>query len=481
VDGTKLAYNRRRTLSIKHLATGGLALFLSLGLTTLIAQTENKERIARAYALGETRFYQDLSDFSKNLAWSAEDHKRLQNPEQEIPGLYQHLMNFYYILHPYPDLPEKSIESHFLEISERMAKEFVFSIPGTSSQPEISPLMSVLQSAGYYANMSVPHFRHLTRPMRRYVKTQWAMDDLKIKDVHSLSKGKGVRLAIIDTGIDPTLQPIRSRIKESKNLLDGSKLPGKKERYPYDWGGHGTSLATVIYEIAPDVELLIIKFFENESMGSAPTSRWTCYLVAAGMMWAVQNGADIINLSVSLGQDIEAVKEAARYCWDRNVVVVTSMGNIFGDKPQDTISYLAAYPWTIAVGGVEKVGQSLQVWEHSGSGGYIDVVAPAKDLHVEVPRYRGHPTPTPIRWGNSLATSFVAGATALILSSFPQETLSEFREEPGKVPETVRGILRATASNKILGYNEPNPYSGHGLIRVLAAVQKARITKIESR
>ena len=148
---------------------------------------------------------------------------------------------------------------------------------------------------------------------------------------------------------------------------------------------------------------------------------------------------------------------------------------------RSAVSYLAAYPWTIAVGGVEKVGKGFQVWEHSGSGGYIDVVASAKDLHVEVPRYRGHTTPAPVRWGNSLATSFVAGATALILNSFPQETLSGLREEPGKVPETVRRILRSTASNEILGYKTPNPYSGHGLIGVLEAVQKARVTTIGSR
>ena len=392
-------------------------------------------------------------------------------------------MNYYYLLHPLDEHADTdtSIESHFQKISRRMAKEFIFSVPGTSSIPDVSPLKSTLMSAGYFAKKTIPHFRKITRPMRRYVKNQWALEDLKVEKAHSLSRGKGVCLAIIDTGIDPTLQPIRAKTKKKKNLLDGSNFPGERGRYPYDWCGHGTSMATVIHEISPDVELMVIKFFESESMDPAPSSRWTCYLIAAGMMWAAQNGADIINLSVSLSQDIASVWEAAKYCWEHNVVVVTSMGNTFGDKPRDSVSYLAAYPWTIAVGGMEKCKEGFRVWEHSGIGGYIDVVAPAKDVYVEVPRYRGQSQVSPIRWGNSLATSFVAGTTALILNSFPEQTLNRLREEPGKVPETVRRILRETASNEILGYSSPNPYSGHGMIELLGAVQKAQATTIAAK
>ena len=460
-----------------------MVIVLFLGFTPLFSQSDDKERFSKAYALGKTQFYQDLIDFSFDLTWTPEDTKMLQRPDQEIPGLYQHLMNFYYFLHPLDSHAgtDTSIESHFRKISRRMAKEFIFSVPGTSSIPDVSPLTSTLISAGYFAKNTIPHFRRISRPMRRYVKNQWALKDLKIGEAHSLSKGKGVRLAIIDTGIDPTLQPLRVRTKKSKNFLDGSQLPSERGRFPYDWCGHGTSIATVIHEISPDVELMIVKFFESESMGPAPSSRWTCYLIAAGMMWAAQNGADIINLSVALSMDIPAVREAAKYCWENNVVVVTSMGNAFGDKPRDSVSYLAAYPWTIAVGGMEKMGEGFRVWEHSGIGGYIDVVAPAKDVYVEVPRYRGRSQISPVRWGNSLATSFVAGTTALILNSFPEQTLNRLREEPGKVPETVRRILRETASNEILGYNSPNPHSGHGMIEVLGAVHKAQATTIAAK
>jgi subtilisin family serine protease len=444
-------------------------------------QDADKELFSSAFSQGKSDFYTYLAQLAQELEGRPEDRQKLRRPEQEIPGLYQHLMNFYFFLHPFDAESPDNWGSHFRMISRRMAKEFIFSIPETSAMPDTSPLTSTLMSTGYYASKNIPHFRRITRPMRRFVKYQWALDDLKVKDAHSLSKGKGVRLAIIDTGVDPTLRPIRIKIKKSINLLDGAKLPGERGRYPYDWGGHGTSIASVIHEIAPDVELLIVKFFENKSMGPAPSTRWTCYLIAAGMMWAAQNGADIINLSVSISLDIPAVREAARYCWENNVVVITSMGNIFGEKPRDTVSYLAAYPWTIAVGGAEKSEEGFQVWEHSGCGSYIDIVAPAKDLLVEVPSYRDFTSPSPLRGGNSMATSFVAGTAALILNSIPGQTLAKLRRKPGKVPETVRGILRETASNEILGLSTPNPFSGYGLIEVLRAVRKARAITTGSR
>jgi hypothetical protein len=81
----------------------------------------------------------------------------------------------------------------------------------------------------------------------------------------------------------------------------------------------------------------------TETMSSVPPTRWTGYLLAAGMRWAVDNGADIINLSVALRGDMPAVREAARYCWENNVLLVTPMGNARA-KEDRTILY---FPLTI--------------------------------------------------------------------------------------------------------------------------------------
>ena len=95
-------------------------------------------------------------------------------------------------------------------------------------------------------------------------------------------------------------------------------------------------------------------------MHTVPPSRWTWYLVSAGIVWAVQNGADIISLSVSVNKDFEPIQKACRMCWEKNVILITPMGNAFEEKDENSVFYPAAYPWTIAVGGVEKKRRTAQ-------------------------------------------------------------------------------------------------------------------------
>jgi hypothetical protein len=192
-------------------------------------------------------------------------------------------------------------------------------------------------------------------------------------------------------------------------------------------------------------------------------------------MWAAHSGADIINLSVSLRRNTPALKKALRYCWDRNIVVITSMGNKRSPQHAALSRYPAAYPWTIAVGGVEKAEEALRIWENSATGPYVDVVAPAKDIWVEVPQYRGRTRLANNRYGNSLAASFVAGTAALMLSAMDVETKKALSRRPGGLTESIRRILHQTASNEKLGYFSPNPVSGHGMIEIPKAIALARI------
>ena len=127
------------------------------------------------------------------------------------------------------------------------------------------------------------------------------------------------------------------------------------------------------------------------------------------------------------------------------------------------------------MGGVEKKDETLKVWEHSAWGNYIDVVAPAAGIWVERPSYldKGR---WPMRMsGNSLAVPIVAATSALVLSSMQPEKKQTLMKTPGALVEAVRSILREASSNKKLGYLEPNPASGFGLINAYQAVKMARI------
>lgn len=451
-----------------------LAIFIFSPLLSLkgAADPEGSEsQFNHIYSEGKSFFYDTLKLYYDDFQLDKETRKSLQNAENLFPRLYEHLMSFYFYVNPIDTNDWGRFRSQLINVSIRMAQDFIKSIPQKSLKGEISPIKSLLLSCGYYSKSTTPHFRHFKREMGRYIKHQWALDEMGIRDAHSVSKGKGVRLAIIDTGIDPTLKETRSRIKQYRNLLDGSKPLFQKGDFPYDWEGHGTSIASLIYQIAPEIELMIIKFYERESMHLVPPSRWTGYLITAGIQWAVKEGADIINLSICMKEDLDSIRDAIKCCWEKNIIVITSMGNIFNSSQVGISYYPACYPESIAIGGIEKCDAGFRLWKHSGTGDYIDIVAPANGVLVEIPEYRGLGKMGMRRaYGNSLATSFVSGCTALLLSAMNETTKNQLKAQPGLLVETIRHIFRETASNIILGYHTPNSESGYGLIDINEAM-----------
>ena len=429
-----------------------------------------------AYAEGRDNFYAILKKKVPNAQLEEADRKKLFDAQKRIPGLFEHLMNFYYFTEQKKQVKDDTSD-YIKTLSDRMAKEFVNSIPSIRLRKDASPLESTLQSIGFHSRKAIPQFRDFLRPMTRRVKSQWMLKELEIRQAHSITKGKGVRLAIIDTGVDPTIKEIKGQIFMWKNFLDGSSPLGSEGKFPYDWGGHGTSIATMISQIAPDVETMIVKVFDQETMFYAPFTRWNVYLIAAGINWAAQNGADIISLSVAMRLNSTEIRDASEYCWQQNITLISAAGNV-EDKESEIHSYYpASYPWSIGVGGIEKKDGKLRIWEHSAKGYFIDIVAPATEILVESPSYLDRRSwPTRVS-GNSLAVPIVAATTALVLSAMEPEKRQALKHNPGTLVEAIRSILRETSSNTKLGYETPNPESGFGLINAYQAVKKAQVFK----
>lgn len=438
-----------------------------------------RERFDTLYSEGKRLFYEILRREAQKMQLVDKERETLSKAKKKIPGLYEHLMNFYYF-HKKPDEKKGvNFRSHLLNFSRNMAEEFIQSIAEFSFNGEAPSLESVLYSTGYFSRQMFPIYREYRRPIGKQVKAQWVLDELKIKEVHRISKGKGIKLAIIDTGIDPTLKEIRSRIVKWKNFLDGSKPAFEKGKFPFDWSGHGTSIASIVFQVAPEIELAIVKVYDSETMRTVPPSRWSAYLFAAGMIWAAENGADIINLSAAFRVDTKAIREAAKYCWEKNIVVVSPIANVSENEGDQTLYFPAAYPWTIAVGGVEKDNGKLRVSKFSPEAVYLDVVAPASGIYGEMPSYLDSRKRPRTNYGNSIAVPFVAGTASLMLSAMEDQALLKLKERPGNLVEAVRIMLRKTSSNAILGFEKPNPSSGYGFINIQKAVEMARNFRME--
>lgn len=197
--------------------------------------------------------------------------------------------------------------------------------------------------------------------------------------------GPGATVAVLDTGVSAELPELSGRVLPGIDLVDG-------DRDARDAGGHGTAVATALAAACPDCRILPVRVLSPS--GAAPWSR-----VAAGIVWAVDHGARVLNLSIA-GRDGSAeLREAVAYAVARDVLVVAAAGNAGDSVPQ----YPAAYDGVVGVAATGGDGR-LQDWSSRGS--WVDLAAPGC---AALPLGRGETT-----WacGTSFAAPVAAGAAA---------------------------------------------------------------------
>lgn len=303
---------------------------------------------------------------------------------------------------------------------------------------------------------------HLT-PNDQYYALQWHFPAIQLPAAWDITTGEGVVVAIIDTGID----------FNTPDMAGTRRQPGydfvNNDADPTDDQSHGTHVAGTVAQttnnnigvagVAFNATLLPVKVLAADGNGTYDN-------IIKGITYAVNQGADVINMSLAGSQGTQALREAVKFAHDAGVVVVAAAGN-----SNSSVAYPAAYDeFVIAVGAVRFDNSRAG---YSNFGPEIDLMAPGGDVDRDdnndtygdgVLQNTLNSTRTGYSYrffeGTSMASPHIAGAAALLLSV--RSNLS---------PNEVETILSRAARN----IGPANEY-GAGLVQAADALRQVVVT-----
>lgn len=281
---------------------------------------------------------------------------------------------------------------------------------------------------------------------------QWNLRSINVEAAWSETKGKGVTVAVIDTGV--------SRVPDLKEttFVKGYDFVNDKVEADDD-NGHGTHVAGTVAQstnnnygvagIAYEASIMPLKVLSAYGGGTVAD-------IAEAIRFAADNGADVINMSLGGGGESHVMKDAIDYAYNKGVVIIAAAGN----EGQNSASYPARYPHAIAVAAIDAAGEKAP---YSNFGAGVDISAPGGsqsglilqdtiDPETGVAEIRGFQ-------GTSMAAPHVAGVAALIRASGVTQ------------PDEVFAVLQK--SSRVIQDDNLN-YFGAGHLDAAAAVKIAQ-------
>ena len=282
-------------------------------------------------------------------------------------------------------------------------------------------------------------------PNDKYFDKQWALTKIQAPDAWQVTSGsQDILIAVLDTGIDQTHEDLAGKVVASINFTQSPTVD--------DLYGHGTHIAGIVAAtadnavgstgVAYNCSLMNVKVAEDDGSCDPVT-------VSKGIIWAVDNGAKVINISLTITKPSLTLENAVDYAWDKGAVIVAAAGNNYSS----TLAYPAAYPNAMAVAATNK-DDRLPQW--SNHGDWVSLGAPGVDIYSTLPDDNyGY------RSGTSSAAALVSGEAALLF------TIATDTNSNGWVNDEIRhGIESNCDVVEIEGL-------GKGRINILKAVTGA--------
>lgn len=287
---------------------------------------------------------------------------------------------------------------------------------------------------------------------------QWHLDAMKAEQMWATSRGQGVTVAVIDSGVDPSNPDLEGQVLTGKDLA-----PEASGDEHTDYNGHGTSMAGLIagtgqreggngaYGLAPGAKILPIRL-PKSGVGSSQAAEDEAFNQDApeAIRYAVDHDAKVINISLGAEAGSQQLTDAVKYALDEGSLIFAAAGNS-GDGA-NLVEYPAGTPGVVGVG---AIGRDLKKTDESQFGPQVDLSAPGIDM---VHTCTGG-TQLCKTSGTSDATAIASASAALIWSKHPDWTNNQ-----------VLRVMLNTAGGPTNGA-ERTDYIGYGIVRPRIALK----------
>ena len=275
--------------------------------------------------------------------------------------------------------------------------------------------------------------------------------DVDAVEAWAVTTGGGIRVAVIDSGVDLDHEDISSQVVERVNFT----ADGADDEY-----GHGTHVAGIVAAtsnngvgvagVCPGCTILDVKVLDRNGYGSASG-------IARGIDWAAGNGAKVINLSLGMRLSTRTLETAVNNAWNRGAVLVAAAGNA-GTQAK---IYPGAYPNVIAVAATDNMNVLASFSSYGAR--WVDVAAPGVSVYSTFPNH-----PSNLATANNRALSYDIGSGTSMASPIVAATAAlAWNAHPGSSNASVRARVESSADETVKG---TGTLWAHGLVNANAAV-----------
>ena len=287
---------------------------------------------------------------------------------------------------------------------------------------------------------------------------QWHLDAMGAEEIWQLSTGKGVTVAVIDSGVDDTNPDLLGQVLNGKDLS-----PNEEGDEHSDSDGHGTGMAGLIagtgesdggdgaFGLAPGVKILPVRLRDTnwEANRESFISEYN-KSVSSAIRYAADEGAKVINISGGVRKGSQELTDAVQYALAGGSLIFAATGNdAESGNPQ---GFPASTPGVVGVGAIDKQSKKTDA---SRYGPEVDVSATGEEMVHAC----GGKTGLCKTSGTSDATAIASASAALIWSAHPQWTNNQ-----------VLRVMLNTIGGPTSG-NKRNDYIGYGVVRPLRALK----------